>query len=272
MPPGSPPLRSERPEGAQRRRERSERGRSPQRKARQRRGGQERPLARCAVWREGDAFLRPGSPPFSDPPPRAPSRCPARPAGRLESSARLEFHPPGKSQNGDRRSRLVGRKTKMASRNGQGHNPGQFQPGNPGGPGRPRRQTEREYLQALTECVSLTDWKAVVRRALDDARKGDHRGRNCAATAPSCAPGGTVEEPGEGTVPRPLRAAPRGGTSPRGRGQRRFRSLMPLGVYGTPNTSSTQKRIWSAFRKRPVLISCLSRSTWAAERFPGSPW
>ena len=65
----------------------------------------------------------------------------------------------------------------MASRNGQGHNPGQFRPGNPGGPGRPRRQTEREYLQALTECVGLAEWKAVVRRALEDARKGDHRAR-----------------------------------------------------------------------------------------------
>lgn len=56
-------------------------------------------------------------------------------------------------------------------------NKGSFKKGNPGGPGRPRRETEREYLEATLGVVSLADWKAVVRKALKDAKAGDHRAR-----------------------------------------------------------------------------------------------
>ena len=55
---------------------------------------------------------------------------------------------------------------------------GQFTEGNPGGPGRPRRQVEVQYLTALTEAISIDDWRAVVGRAVEDAKKGDARARD----------------------------------------------------------------------------------------------
>lgn len=48
-----------------------------------------------------------------------------------------------------------------------------FQKGNPGGPGRPKRETERAYLNVMRSKVSLEDWGKVVKKALDDAKKGD---------------------------------------------------------------------------------------------------
>ena len=55
---------------------------------------------------------------------------------------------------------------------------GQFEPGNPGGPGRPRRAVEREYLAALSDAVSLSDWREVVAKALADAKSGCPKARN----------------------------------------------------------------------------------------------
>ena len=54
---------------------------------------------------------------------------------------------------------------------------GKFAPGNSGGPGRPRRATERTYLLALSDALTLEDWKAIVRRAVEDARNGDAKSR-----------------------------------------------------------------------------------------------
>lgn len=56
-------------------------------------------------------------------------------------------------------------------------NRGRFAPGNPGGPGRPCRPVEWQYLRALNEAVSLTAWKAVVKAAVAQARKGDSKAR-----------------------------------------------------------------------------------------------
>lgn len=47
---------------------------------------------------------------------------------------------------------------------------GQFATGNPGGPGRPRRTVERDYLAALTEIITLDDWRDIVKRALEQAK------------------------------------------------------------------------------------------------------
>ncbi len=57
-------------------------------------------------------------------------------------------------------------------------NNGQFAAGNPGGPGRPRRAVEQEYLAALSDSVSLDDWREVVSRAVADAKAGDARARD----------------------------------------------------------------------------------------------
>ena len=55
---------------------------------------------------------------------------------------------------------------------------GRFAKGHPGGPGRPRRSTEENYLEALSENVTLKDWTEVVTRALVDAKAGDSRARD----------------------------------------------------------------------------------------------
>jgi hypothetical protein len=46
------------------------------------------------------------------------------------------------------------------------------------GPGRPRRETERKYLRSLTAVVKLTDWREIVKRAVEDAKAGDSQARN----------------------------------------------------------------------------------------------
>jgi hypothetical protein len=72
------------------------------------------------------------------------------------------------------KDRLIGKET--AIQNGRNPN-GTFGPGNPGGPGRPRRGVEREYLSALVEAVPLADWRAIVGKAVADAKAGNPRAR-----------------------------------------------------------------------------------------------
>lgn len=52
-----------------------------------------------------------------------------------------------------------------------------FKPGNPGGPGRPKRITEESYLRKMFQVVTLDDWEAITRRAVEDAKKGDAAAR-----------------------------------------------------------------------------------------------
>ena len=56
---------------------------------------------------------------------------------------------------------------------------GQFAKGNTIsiGHGRPPRQTEDDYFAVVIGSVSLDDWKAVVNRAVDDAKNGDRDAR-----------------------------------------------------------------------------------------------
>ena len=61
----------------------------------------------------------------------------------------------------------------------EGHNTkGRFAPGNPGGPGRPRRAVERDYLAALSEAVTLADWRDIVKAAVLAAKQGDSKARD----------------------------------------------------------------------------------------------
>jgi len=55
---------------------------------------------------------------------------------------------------------------------------GTFAPGNPGGPGRPRRGVERQYLEAFAGAVTLDDWRAIIQRAVADAKAGDAKARD----------------------------------------------------------------------------------------------
>lgn len=60
---------------------------------------------------------------------------------------------------------------------------GQFQPGHSiKSPGRPRRAIEVEYLKALSDEVSLDDWKEIVRAAKDAAKAGDAKAREWLAS------------------------------------------------------------------------------------------
>jgi hypothetical protein len=56
-------------------------------------------------------------------------------------------------------------------------NSGSFRPGNPGGPGRPKRGPELPYLEAVKSVVTLEEWRAVLERALADAKIGNARAR-----------------------------------------------------------------------------------------------
>ena len=55
---------------------------------------------------------------------------------------------------------------------------GQFAHGNPGGPGRPRRVAERDYLVTVTEACPPETWRAICRRAVEDALAGDSKARD----------------------------------------------------------------------------------------------
>ena len=55
---------------------------------------------------------------------------------------------------------------------------GHFAKGNSGNPaGRPKRTTEAEYLLVLRNHVSIDDWKAIIDRAVMDAKRGDTAAR-----------------------------------------------------------------------------------------------
>ena len=55
---------------------------------------------------------------------------------------------------------------------------GRFARGNAGGPGRPRRAIEVEYLAALSDAVSLDDWRKVCQAAVKAAKEGDAKARD----------------------------------------------------------------------------------------------
>jgi hypothetical protein len=64
-----------------------------------------------------------------------------------------------------------------------GHGPdGRFAPGNRCSPGRPPRATEKAYLVAMTEAVSVEDWRLIVARAVTDALRGDGAARQWLAS------------------------------------------------------------------------------------------
>lgn len=52
-------------------------------------------------------------------------------------------------------------------------NKGRFKKGGPGGPGRAPRARELEYLDVTVSAVSMDDWKAIIHKAVDQARRGD---------------------------------------------------------------------------------------------------
>lgn len=54
---------------------------------------------------------------------------------------------------------------------------GRFTKGNPGGPGNPHAKRIGQLRSALLEAVTDDDWRAVVRKLIDDAIAGDKAAR-----------------------------------------------------------------------------------------------
>jgi len=54
---------------------------------------------------------------------------------------------------------------------------GQFVKGNKAGRGRPRREIEEDYLKAISEEISKADWRAIIRKAAAQAKKGCPKAR-----------------------------------------------------------------------------------------------
>lgn len=54
---------------------------------------------------------------------------------------------------------------------------GKFAVGNPGGPGRPKRQTEKAYLEVMMAECPPDEWRAIVQKAVIQARAGEPRAR-----------------------------------------------------------------------------------------------
>lgn len=50
---------------------------------------------------------------------------------------------------------------------------GRFIKGNKSSPGRPKREVEREYLDAMMGVVSIADWRAITKKAVQQALRGD---------------------------------------------------------------------------------------------------
>jgi hypothetical protein len=62
---------------------------------------------------------------------------------------------------------------KMAERDDQGR----FTKGHSGGPGRPPRSKEEKYLKATFAAVTLSDWRAIVKKAVEQAKRGNPSAR-----------------------------------------------------------------------------------------------
>lgn len=54
---------------------------------------------------------------------------------------------------------------------------GRFVKGWNGGPGRPKKEIEQDYMDATIRSVSISDWEAIVSKAIAQAIKGDTAAR-----------------------------------------------------------------------------------------------
>ena len=61
----------------------------------------------------------------------------------------------------------------MATRDNQGR----FTNGHPGGPGRPPKSKEEKFLKTTLSAVSLRDWREIVQKAVEQAKRGNPAAR-----------------------------------------------------------------------------------------------
>jgi len=50
---------------------------------------------------------------------------------------------------------------------------GKFAKGNGGGPGRPKKEREYDFYRILISTVTRDDWRDIIKRAVQDAKRGD---------------------------------------------------------------------------------------------------
>ena len=54
---------------------------------------------------------------------------------------------------------------------------GKFASGNKGGPGRPPKSKEEKFLKVTLSAVSLSDWREIVKKAVEQAKRGNPSAR-----------------------------------------------------------------------------------------------
>ena len=54
---------------------------------------------------------------------------------------------------------------------------GKFTKGYAGGPGRPKKEREEKYYEILVTACTPADWKAICKKAVEQAKKGDATAR-----------------------------------------------------------------------------------------------
>jgi len=54
---------------------------------------------------------------------------------------------------------------------------GQFVKGNSGGPGRPKKEREEKFLEITQSACTYSDWRKIIKRAVEQAKRGDSRAR-----------------------------------------------------------------------------------------------
>jgi len=54
---------------------------------------------------------------------------------------------------------------------------GKFAPGNKGGPGRPTKSKEEKFYRTTLSAVSLRDWREIVKKAVEQAKRGNPAAR-----------------------------------------------------------------------------------------------
>jgi hypothetical protein len=54
---------------------------------------------------------------------------------------------------------------------------GKFVKGNGGGPGRPPKKKEERFMEVSISAVSLKDWRDIIKKAVEQAKRGDTQAR-----------------------------------------------------------------------------------------------
>jgi hypothetical protein len=54
---------------------------------------------------------------------------------------------------------------------------GRFKKGYKGGPGRPKREVEEYYLAIMLDEITPDDWRAITKKAVEQAKRGDQQAR-----------------------------------------------------------------------------------------------